>query len=80
MKSIFGCIVSLGYFMVLGMFVVGAMMGDCFEELGHHCPTDHERNMRILAILVVGFAVYGIIGFLIERAVRKRPNATDRNP
>ncbi len=28
--------------------MLGAMIGDCLAELGHSCPTDGERRLRLL--------------------------------
>ncbi len=32
--------------------MLGTIMGDCFPDQTHTCPTDHERNVRLLYILV----------------------------
>ena len=72
MKVVVGCGLSAIYFLFLGLLVLGNMLGDCFPELGHYCPTDHERNDRIVVTMVIGVAIYAIVGMFIERYFRSR--------
>ena len=72
MKVISGCIASACYFALVLLFMFESMMGDCFERIGHPCPTDHERNVRVLVILAVGVVAYGIVGFAIARLSKRR--------
>lgn len=37
--------------------MLGAMIGDCLAELGHSCPTDGERRLRLLWIGLVALGV-----------------------
>ena len=71
-SAILGCGLSAVYFLFLGVLIIGNMLGDCFPELGHHCPTNHERNVRILVIIIIGVAFYGTVGMAVERYFRTR--------
>lgn len=72
MKAASGCFASLAWFSLVAMAMASVMMGDCVPGFGHDCPTDHERNMRLLLILFVGIAVYIAAAWLLEKAGRHR--------
>ena len=54
---------------------LGPIMGDCLEAPGIECPTDHQRDMAILKI-VLGAAFLNVTGLFIlgyRLAGRARP-------
>jgi len=65
MKAVLGCVASLAYFAFVGLLMLGNMLGDCFPEMGHTCPTDHERNVAIVTIFLGGLVFYGLIAFCL---------------
>ena len=67
MKAVAGCLASLVWFGLIALLMFGTMMGDCFPDMGHTCPTDHERNVRLLVIFLGGIAIYLLAGLLIGR-------------
>ncbi len=60
-------IFSLLCWLVAGWFMLAVMMGDCFPGEGRSCPTDSERNMTVLGILIGAFALNAFVIFLIQR-------------
>ena len=71
MREAVGCLTSIVYFAIIGLLMVGNMLGDCFPELRHHvCPTDHERNVRILSIFIGGVLLYGLVYAIITAIIR----------
>lgn len=62
---------SLGAFLVLGIFG-----GDCLPRPGHLCPSDHERNLRALRVII---AVVGINVLGLYRLARLRARPDKRN-
>ncbi len=54
-------------------------MGECFPEMGHTCPTDHERNMLLLEILLGGTGIYLLVALAIARFGR-RAEKEDEGP
>lgn len=76
-----GVILTPLYGMLTLLFLFGAVAGDCFPEVGHPCPTDHDRNMAALRVLIaagIGFAtlVYG--GWKLDRWLATRDHPKDR--
>jgi hypothetical protein len=69
----FGCGASLAYFALIFWLALGSMMGDCIPKVGQVCPTDYERDVRVLAILLGGIGLYAIAGIL-ARIIEKRRN------
>ena len=67
MKAVAGCLASLAWFGLIALFMLGTIMGDCFPGMGHTCPTDHERNVRLLTILLGGIALYLLVGLAAVR-------------
>ena len=50
--------------MVAGLLSLGAVIGDCLPDAGRPCPTDHQRDMHLLKI-VLGAAALNIGGLLL---------------
>ena len=44
-----GCLFTLLTWL-LAAFVMLGFAGDCLPELGHSCPTDHERTIGLLRV------------------------------
>ena len=66
---------------VLGS-VLGEVMGDCFERPGHPCPSDVERNLWVIGLLICGTAVYGllVVGWKTLDARLAGPSDPDASP
>ena len=47
-----GCALTVASAALAALFMLATIMGDCFPDQTHTCPTDHERNVRLLCILV----------------------------
>jgi amino acid permease len=63
------------FFAVLAMY--GVAGGDCFPQFSSSCPSDHERNVRILVIALVALGI-NVLGFvLIGRALAQYVNTED---
>lgn len=80
MKAALGCIASFAYFAFVGLLMLGNMLGDCFPDMGHSCPTDHERNVTIVSIFLSGLALYALIAFgliWLGRRVRNRAQSDE---
>lgn len=52
MRSYFGSgvVLTVCVWLLAAMTMLGPLMGDCLPEMGHSCPTDHERNLSLLQI------------------------------
>ena len=72
MKAASGCLGSLAWFGLIALSMFGTMMGDCFPEMGHQCPTDHERNVTLLEILFGGTGIYLLVALAITRFGSRR--------
>lgn len=56
-------------------FIYASVAGDCFPELGGPCPTDHDRNMaalRVLMIAALGFMALVFGGWKLDRWLASR--------
>ena len=58
-------------------FLYASVAGDCFPELRGPCPTDHDRNMAALHVLIIatlGFMALVFGGWKLDRwlAARER--------
>ena len=62
-----GCLFTFLTWLMAAFAVIGWYMGDCFPELGGSCPTDSERNLRLLWIALAAIAVNAVGLFLIAR-------------
>lgn len=73
--TISGCLLgTLWTFIVwfLAAFMMyGTAAGDCFQELSSGCPSDHQRNLRILVIAVAALGL-NFLGFVIIGRVLAR--------
>lgn len=49
---------------VAGLLSLGWMMGDCMGGPSQGCPTDYERNMAVLKIVLIA-AIVNIAGMLL---------------
>jgi hypothetical protein len=52
------------------MTMLGPLMGDCLPEMGHSCPTDHERNLSLLQI-AFGAAVINVAAIWLLIRLRR---------
>ena len=78
MKAVAACLASLAWFGLIALFMFGTMMGECFPGMGHTCPTDHERNVRLLVILLGGIAIYVLVGLTAVHFARRKDVEGDR--
>ena len=72
MKVLIASILSVAYFAAICFLLVGSMMGECFPGRGNICPTDHERNVGVMVILVGGVTLYLVVGFGIRYLLAHR--------
>ena len=59
-----GCSLTLVCWLGAFLLALGASMGDCIPREGHACPTDHQRDMRLLTV-VLGAAALNVGGLLL---------------
>jgi hypothetical protein len=59
-----GCSLTLVCWLSAVLLSIGWMMGDCFPREGHACPTDHQRDLSVLKI-VLGAAAFNVGGLLL---------------
>jgi hypothetical protein len=52
-----GCTFTFLCWLVAAFLSLGYMMGDCFPDATHECPTDHQRDLAILKIVLGATAV-----------------------
>jgi hypothetical protein len=48
---------TLVIWLMAGITMLGPLMGDCLPEMGHSCPTDHERKINLLWIALTAAAI-----------------------
>ena len=56
-------------------FLYAQVAGDCFPELGGPCPTDRDRNMAALRVLILaslGFVALVFGGWKLDRWLTAR--------
>jgi len=70
MKAAIGCVASLAYFGFIGLLIAGNILGDCFPDTEHICPTDHERNVTILSVFFGGLLLWGLTAYAFVRVGR----------
>ena len=58
------------------LLAIGQMAGDCFPDLGHACPSDFQRAMGVLKVVLV-VAFVNIIG-LMAIGYREMGSRNDR--
>jgi Ca2+/Na+ antiporter len=70
--AVSGCLLTSLIWLFAAFVILGIVAGDCFPELGTVCPSDHERNMRVLLVALATTSI-NILGlFLLARAVARR--------
>lgn len=59
MRSYVGSMVTLTVVIWLfaAMTMLGPLMGNCLPEMGHTCPTDHERDLSLLWIALAAAGI-----------------------
>lgn len=67
-----GAFASLAYFAFLGLLVLVAAVAECFEGLGHRCPSETEKTLLLIGIFVGGCAIYGVAAWIIMALFRWR--------
>ena len=77
MRATLGCFFTVVYFLLVGFLTLASMMGDCFEGLGHSCPTDAQRNLHTPLVFVCGVAIYLVIGLAVSWLSKRRTNDPD---
>lgn len=58
-----GCLFTLFCWICAAALSLGPLMGDCIDSPGLHCPTQHQRNLDLLKILL-GTVVVNVAGLL----------------
>jgi hypothetical protein len=58
-----GCLASFLVWLLAGMVFVGVTMGDCFDD----CPSEHQRAITDLSILVAAIVLNVVLILLIAR-------------
>jgi hypothetical protein len=71
MKYVLRVVASVLYFVLVGCVALGSQVGDCVPIGEHVCPTDADRNHWSVLVLVVGFALYLPLGWLVLRHERR---------
>ena len=62
-----GCLLtSLIWFVAVSM-IFGTLAGDCFPQLGRHCPSDHARNVRVIVIALAAASINALGLFCLAR-------------
>lgn len=64
-----GVVLTVTIWLLAGGIMLGPLMGDCLPEMGHSCPTDHERN---LSLLWIALAAAGINVAAVWLLIRRR--------
>ncbi len=59
-----GCSLTFICWVAAALLSLGPMMGDCIPGQGSPCPTDHQRDMQLLKI-VLGAAALNVGGLLV---------------
>jgi hypothetical protein len=59
-----GCSFTLVCWVGAILLSLGSVMGDCIGEPGRDCPTDHQRDMGVLKV-VLGAAALNIGALLL---------------
>jgi hypothetical protein len=59
-----GCALTVICWLAAAMLSLGPIMGDCSPVRGAECPTDHQRDMKVLEI-VLGAAAANIGGLFV---------------
>jgi hypothetical protein len=72
MKWMLRVVASVLYFILVGCVSLSQVMGDCFPIDHHVCPTDAERDHRMLIIWVVGLLIYFPLGWFLLRREKGR--------
>lgn len=63
-----GCLLTLAVWFFAAFVIFGTMAGDCFPEFGSRCPSDHERNVRVLWVAVAAMGINALSLFVLARA------------
>lgn len=50
-------VLTIATWLLAGMFMLGPIMGDCLPEMGHSCPTNHERDLDLLWIALAAAGI-----------------------
>lgn len=58
-----GCLFTFLCWITAAALSLGPLMGDCIDGPGVNCPTDHQRNIDLIKILV-GAVVVNLAGLL----------------
>lgn len=72
-----GCILTLLCWVIAGWSLLATLMGDCFPNAHHACPSDHDRHVAVLVILLVAIGVNACLLLLVsrEKAARDDQNS-----
>jgi hypothetical protein len=72
-------LLSAIYFTIIYFLILGTILGECFRGRGHFCPTDHERNVRLLTILIGGIALYLAVALGIRYLMKRRMSSGQKS-
>jgi hypothetical protein len=59
-----GCALTLLVWLFAAMLMLGTFGGDCLPELGHQCPSDHERAISLIWV-GLGAVVFNAVGLFV---------------
>ena len=69
-----GCLFTLLTWLFAGLVMLGRFAGDCAEELGHRCPSDHERFIGLVWVCL-GALVINALGLFLLAWLNARRNS-----
>jgi hypothetical protein len=59
-----GCALTFVIWLFAAMLMLFTSGGDCISELGHSCPSDHERAMSLVWV-GLGAAAVNVVGLFL---------------
>jgi hypothetical protein len=64
-------VLTVTIWLLAAMAMLGPIIGDCLPEMGHGCPSDHERNLSLLWITISAIAINVAAVWLLIRLRRR---------
>ena len=59
-----GCALTFVVWLFAALLMLGTFGGDCLPELGHQCPSDYERVIRLI-LVGHGAVAFNAVGLLL---------------
>ena len=74
---VLACFLTLLIWSIAIVAIYGVVAGDCFPALSSNCPSDHDRNVRIV-LIALGALGINFLGFIfIGRALARSLDTED---